>query len=202
MVDSSEIFHPLRWTPPDAYRLLTDLPRLEAAGVIVRMPGVWRANRPPRPQVSAIVGGKPPSGLGTDALLDFHMEVTLDGERLTAAEIERLLAASDGLHLLRGRWIEVDRAKLGRMLEEFRAVEKLANENGLGFAEAMRLLAGTKLSGDALLDAAAPDWSRVDHNGAASRVGVRAIARGDGGAYRARIGSGTPARTARQRESG
>ena len=161
MVDSSEIFHPLRWTPPDAYRLLTDLPRLEAAGVIVRVPGVWRANRPPRPQVSAIVGGKPPSGLGTDALLDFRMDVTLDGERLTPAEIDRLLAASDGLHLIRGRWIEVDRAKLGRMLDEFRAVEKLANENGLGFAEAMRLLAGTKLASDELLDAAAPDWSRV-----------------------------------------
>ncbi|MBI3050200.1 MAG: DEAD/DEAH box helicase [Acidobacteria bacterium] len=161
MVDSSEIFHPLRWTPPDAYQLLTDLPRLEAAGVIVRVPGAWHANRPPRPQVSAIVGAKPPSGLGTDALLDFRMEVTLDGERLTAAEIERLLAASDGLHLIRGRWIEVDGKKLGHMLDEFRTVEKLANENGLGFSEAMRLLAGARLSADERLDAAAPDWSRV-----------------------------------------
>ena len=32
----------------------------------------------------ATVGGKPPSGLGTDALLDFQMDVTLDGEPLTA----------------------------------------------------------------------------------------------------------------------
>ena len=71
-------------------------PALEAAGVIVRVPGTWRANRPPRPQVTATVGGKPPSGLGTEALLDFQMEVTLDGERLTAAEIAQLLAGSDG----------------------------------------------------------------------------------------------------------
>ncbi|MBI3049210.1 MAG: ATP-dependent helicase [Acidobacteria bacterium] len=161
MVDSGEIFHPLRWTPAEAYQLLTDLPQLEAAGVIVRVPGTWRASRPPRPQVSAIVGAKPPSGLGTHALLDFQMDVTLDGERLTAAEIEQLLAASHGLHLVRGRWVEVDRAKLGRMLDEFRAVEKLAKERGLGFADAMRLLAGARVSGDEGLDAAAPDWSRV-----------------------------------------
>jgi superfamily II DNA or RNA helicase len=161
MVDSGEIFHPLRWTPAEAYQLLTDLPRLEAAGVIVRVPGTWRTNRPPRPQVSAMVGANPPSGLDTAALLDFRMEVTLDGEKLTAAEIEKLLAASDGLHLVRGRWVELDRAKLGRMLDEFRAVEKVANENGLDFAAAMRLLAGARVSGNELLDAAAADWSRV-----------------------------------------
>ena len=161
MVDSDEIFHPLRWTPADAYQLLTDLPRLEAAGVIVRVPGTWGANRPPRPQVRATIGAKPPSDLGTDALLDFRMDVTLDGECLTAAEIEKLLAASDGLHLVRGRWVEVDHAKLGRMLDEFRAVENVAKDSGLDFAAAMRLLAGTRLSGDELLDTAAPDWSHV-----------------------------------------
>src|SRR5205823_11372425 len=81
MVDSGEIYHPLRWTPAEAYQLLTDVPRLEAAGIIVRVPTAWRANRPPRPQVTATVGSKPPSGLGTEALLDFKMGVSLDGER-------------------------------------------------------------------------------------------------------------------------
>ncbi|MPZ17619.1 MAG: ATP-dependent helicase [Luteitalea sp.] len=161
MVDAGEIFHPLRWTPADAYQLLTDLPRLEAAGVIVRVPSTWRANRPPHPRVSAVVGSKPPSGLGTEALLDFRMEVTLDGESLTPVEVEQLLAGSDGLHLVRGRWVQVDRATLGRMLDELRAVEKVAEERGLGFAEAMRLVAGARFSGDERLDAAAPDWSRV-----------------------------------------
>jgi hypothetical protein len=66
--------------------------------------------------------------------------------------------ASDGLHLVRGRWVKLDRARLGRMLEEFRAVEHVAKEHGLDFVEAMRLLAGTSVSGgDALLDAAARD---------------------------------------------
>ena len=71
MVDAGEIYHPLRWTPAEAFQLLTDVPRLESAGVIVRVPAAWRAHRPPRPQVTGTVGGKAPSGLGTDALLDF-----------------------------------------------------------------------------------------------------------------------------------
>src|SRR6202011_3757 len=61
MVDAGEIFHPLRWTPGDAMQLLRDVPQLESAGVVVRMPAAWRASRPPRPQVTAKVGGKAPA---------------------------------------------------------------------------------------------------------------------------------------------
>src|SRR5580765_1148022 len=160
MVDAGEIYHPLRWSPAEAFQLLTDLPLLESAGIVVRVPGTWRANRPPRPQVSATVGGKTPSGLGAGALLDFQMEVTLDGERLTAAEIEKLLASSDGLHFVHGRWVELNRDKLSRMLDQFRAIERAAAGHGLGFAEAMRLLAGANVSSDRAIDEA-PDWSRI-----------------------------------------
>ncbi len=160
MVDAGDIYHPLRWTPGEAFQLLTDLPLLEAAGVVVRVPRTWQANRPPRPQVSVTVGGKAPSGLGGSALLDFNLQVTLDGDRLTAAEIARLLASTDGLHLVRGRWVEVHREKLARLLEEFRSVEKTATEDGLTFAEAMRLLSGATITGGSPLDAAR-DWSDV-----------------------------------------
>ena len=141
MVEAGEIYHPLRWTPSEAFQLLTDVPRLEAAGVIVRVPTAWRANRPPRPKVTATVGDKPPSGLGTDALLDFKMGVSLDGEPLTKAEIEQMLAASNGLHLVRGRWVEVDRERLEQMLDEFRSVGvtslvgRVDTDNGLGVAD-------------------------------------------------------------------
>jgi non-specific serine/threonine protein kinase len=160
MVDAGEIFHPLRWTPDEALQLLQDVPRLEAAGVVVRMPAVWRGNRPPRPRVTGAVGGKPPTGLGQDALLDFHTEVTLDGDPLTAAEIADLLAKSDGLALVRGRWIELDRQQLKRMLERFQEVERTASENGLAFGEAMRLLAGANLAaGNEEASAGAESWS-------------------------------------------
>src|SRR3954452_13594396 len=100
------------------------MPALESAGVIVRMPASWRMNRPAwlevkRLEVKGTVGGKAPSQVGMDALLDFRTEVTLDGETLSAAEIEWLLAQSDGLAFMRGRWIEVDRERLSRTLEQF-----------------------------------------------------------------------------------
>ena len=73
------------------------------------------------------------------------MEVTLDGETLSADEIEALLSGSNGFQLIRGRWVEVDRNKLGRMLERFQAIERAAAETGLPFAEAMGLVAGAAL---------------------------------------------------------
>src|SRR5215468_11134691 len=48
MVDTGEIFHPLRWVPTQAMQLLRDVEKLESAGVVVRMPATWRANRAPR----------------------------------------------------------------------------------------------------------------------------------------------------------
>ena len=161
MVDAGEIFHPLRWTAREAFQLLGDVPRLEKAGVVVRMPATWRADRPPRPQVTATVGGTAPSGLGKDALLDFRMEITLDGEKLTAAEIEQLLAKSDGLALIRGRWVEVDRERLTRMIRHFREVERAATATGLTFAEAMRMLAGTDVGRDGPAGHPEADWSQV-----------------------------------------
>src|SRR5206468_4446167 len=107
-----------------------------------RMPANWRGNRPLRPQVTARVGASMPSRLGQDALLDFRMEVTLDGETLTRAEIRELLAKSDGLALVRGRWVEVDRERLSRMIERFGEVERTAAKNGISLGEAMRMVAG------------------------------------------------------------
>jgi hypothetical protein len=142
MVDEGEIFHPLRWTPREAVVFLRDVQSLEQAGVVVRVPANWKAGRPPRPTVTATVGTKPPGGLGLDTLLDFRMDVTLDGETLTPAEIRALLEGVDGLALLRGRWVEVDRDRLRGLIDEFRRVDRAAADNGLTFAEAMRLLSG------------------------------------------------------------
>lgn len=161
MADAGEIFHPLRWGPGEALRFLKDVPALEAAGVVVRMPATWRMNRPARPQVKATVGAVAPAQLGLDALLDFRMEVTIDGEALTAAEIERLLGETHGLAFIRGQWVEVDRDRLGRTLERFEAIERRAKDEGLAFGDAMRLLAGADLPDDPTVAPADRDWSEA-----------------------------------------
>jgi non-specific serine/threonine protein kinase len=161
LVDAGDLFHPLRWTPPEAYRLLKDVPALESAGVVVRLPAGWTLGRPPRPQATATVGTKAPSGLGTSALLDFQMAVTLDGERLTRKEIDALLAAGDGLHMVRGRWVEVQRETLQRMIDQFARVEQIARDEGVTFAEAMRLVSGAMPGESQADEAARRDWAEV-----------------------------------------
>ena len=161
MVDAGEIYHPLRWSPAEALHVLKDAAVLEAAGVVVRMPASWGAKRPAHPQVKATVGGKAPSQLGLGALLDFKVEVTLDGETLTKAEIRQLLAQSEGLALVRGKWIEIDHDRLSRTLEQFEAVESRARNEGLSFVEAMRMVAGASVSGAAAELPAAADWGKA-----------------------------------------
>jgi len=155
MVERGELFHPLRWTVAEAGRLLADAPKLETAGVVVRMPAGWGGGRPPRPQANATVGARPAGGLGQAALLDFRAQVTLDGDDLTDREIAELLAGTDGLRLLRGRWIELDRAELRATIARLDAIERAA-AGGIGFAEAMRLVAGVALDDAAPADAARP----------------------------------------------
>ena len=162
MIDAGEIFHPLRWTAGEAMQMLRDVPRLESAGVVVRMPATWRGNRPARPRVMARIGGNAPAKVGQDALLDFRMEVVLDGEALTEGEIEQLLAGSNGLALVRGRWVEVDRERLQQTIEHFGEVERRAERDGLSFRDAMRMLAGANVAGtDEDAGQLEADWSQV-----------------------------------------
>src|SRR5262249_19119073 len=61
----------------------------------------------------------------------------------------------------RGRWIEVDREKLEKVLERFRIVERTAADTGLTFTEAMRLISTTDLADDVLTDKEGEGWSRI-----------------------------------------
>ncbi len=160
MADGGAIYQPQRWTAAEAARFLAAVPAFDSAGIIVRMPQGWAAGRPARPTIAATIGSDKPSTMGLDGLLDFRMEVTLEGEPLSAAEVAHLLAETQSLVLLRGRWVEIDRARLARELERLKAAEELAARDGLTFAEAMRLLSGAAItSGDGAEPT--PSWSQV-----------------------------------------
>ena len=126
-------------------------------------PAAWRGNRPPRPQVTATVGGKPPSGLGTDALLDFRMEVTLDGERLTRGR-DRAAARRHGRAGARPRAV-------GRGRPRQAAAGCSTSSGGRSASPPRRASASRRRCGcwpardvaKATAEAAAadPDWSRV-----------------------------------------
>ncbi|PKO90902.1 MAG: ATP-dependent helicase [Betaproteobacteria bacterium HGW-Betaproteobacteria-10] len=157
MVSEGDIYHPLRWGVEEAVSFLRDVPQLQGAGIVVRMPKNWAADRPARPKVSATVGTKNPSLLGMDALLDFRMAVTLDGEPLTPEEIQSLMHSKDGLQWIRGQWVELDRDRISHLIARFQGIEA-ASAAGLPFGQAVRLLAGAGLDDAAPVD---PEWSEI-----------------------------------------
>lgn len=150
LVDSGEVYHPMAWEAEQAYRMLLSVPALEESGLTVRLPDWWR--RRAKPQVAVTIGEKKRSMLGLDAVLDFDVAVALGGERLSRKEIDALLAGGDGLVLLKGQWVEVDREKLREAIAHWESLRNQAQDDGVSFIEGMRLLAG------ASMDLKADDW--------------------------------------------
>ena len=161
MVDSGEIYHPLAWSSRQAYAFLQQVPLLETSGLVVRVPDWWNAKKPARPRVNVQVDSKELSSVGVDALLDFSVGVSIEGETLTPAETTALLESTGGLVSLRGKWVEVDSEKLAAALEHWKQVEQEVHRDGISFFQGMRLLSGANLGPDAEAEteSAIREWS-------------------------------------------
>ncbi|MFO8090513.1 MAG: DEAD/DEAH box helicase [Desulfatiglandaceae bacterium] len=162
LVDSGDVFHPVAWSSREAYRFLRDVPVLEESGLLVRLPDWWKKR--PRPRVVVTMGEKKQTRLAADSMLDFQVDIALEGEKLTEDEWRRLMAEEEGLVNLRGKWVEVDREKLSEVLAHWKRVEDEAGENGISFIEGMHLLAGAPA--DFASDGASPgndrEWAFVN----------------------------------------
>ena len=140
----ARFIHPLAWTPSRGVsRFFGDIPIFEeSGGLVVRVPDWWKPRHPPRPVVNVKIDARKGTTLSVDALLDFSVNVTLDGEPLTEAELKRLLQSVGGLVAIKGKWVEIDRDKLDEALKHWKNVECDIRESGLSFYDGMRLLAG------------------------------------------------------------
>ena len=168
LTESGEMYQPLAWGPRNAYRFLQDVPSLEASGLMVRVPDWWKAAKPPRPVVNVKIGGSTQAKLGVDALLDFSVNVTLDGEALNEGELQAILASSGGLVSLKGKWVELDSKKLAEALDHWKKIERETEDGGISFFEGMRLLAGANLPGDAAITVPEADREWVGISAGAS----------------------------------
>jgi superfamily II DNA or RNA helicase len=137
MLQSGHIYKPLAWPIERAYQLLRNVPQLEEAGLSVLLPDWWKKR--PRPRVSVTIGEAPGGGLGANALLQFDVQVAVEQQNLSPAEIRDLLAGGESLVRLKGQWVEVDREKLEQALEHWKLLE---SGGPVSFHEGMRLLAG------------------------------------------------------------
>jgi len=113
---SGEMFHPLRLTTNEAWQILRDIPKIEESGIVCRIPDWWKKSRQ-KARVSVSLTKKK-SLLGLDTILGMEGYLEVDGEKLTKAEIKKMLAMDEGLSLIKGKWVEVDHERLNLLLKE------------------------------------------------------------------------------------
>ena len=161
LVETGDLYHPLAWTPRQAYNFLQDVPKFEQSGVLVRLPDWWKKR--PRPMVSVTIGDNKNTKLSAGSMLDFQVRIALGNQKLSEEEWQQLLSNEDGLVLLRGQWVEVDSDKLSEALEHWKQVEQQAEE-GVSFIDGMRMLAGASsdLTAESEDSSNQRDWSFVD----------------------------------------
>ena len=140
LVDSGDIYHPLAWSPGEAYAFLKDAPEYEQCGVVVRLPDWWKKRS--RLRAGMTIGESKQKNFNADSLLDFKLHIALGSEQLSQSELKKLMAAGDGLIFMKGQWVEVDQEKLNEALAHWKMVEAETANGGLTFAQGMRLLAG------------------------------------------------------------
>lgn len=134
---SGELFHPLKLTAEEAYTFLRQIEEIENTGILCRIPNWWR-KKSASVSMNVNLGEEKPSMLGFDALVSMRPKLVVDGMELTESDIRKLLAQTEGLALLKGKWIEVDHARLKRLLEE------MDDHSGeITLMEALRLEMGT-----------------------------------------------------------
>jgi non-specific serine/threonine protein kinase len=164
LIETGDIFHPLVWTPDEAYAFLREIPLYEESGLLAQLPNWWRKRA--RPRVSVTLDSKKQSVLGKDALLSFDMRLALGEHPLTAEEARELLESGNGLVLLRGEWVEVDGDKLREALEHWQQIEAQAKSGGISFIEGMRMLSGATADlKDAMPDGDTSSWALVQAGG-------------------------------------
>ncbi|MDR3239349.1 MAG: DEAD/DEAH box helicase [Clostridiales bacterium] len=138
LVESGELFSPLRFSADEAYLFLTETPLYEECGILCRIPDWWK-KQSQAVKLKISMGDRAPAIVGMDALLSFNPELYFGEEKITRQEMEELLAQTSGLSFIKNKWVEVDREKLQAALDAYDEAMRLARSEDLTLAEAMRM---------------------------------------------------------------
>ncbi len=137
-MEKGELFHPLGLTADEAYTFLKQIEEIEQTGILCRIPDWWK-KRASAVSLSVTLGEKKESMLGFNTLVSVQPRLVVDGVPLTREDIRSLLAQTEGLAFLKGKWVEVNHERLRRLLEDI--------ESGSGeitLMDALRMEMGTK----------------------------------------------------------
>ncbi len=138
LLESGELFSPLKLEADEAYTLLKELPIYEEAGIMCRVPDWWRKKNNSI-RLSVAVGEKVPSKVGLYAIMDFAPSLNIGDEGITESELRTFLDMEDGLIQYKGKWVEIDKRKLEAVLQAFDKVKDQIQDQALSLGDAMRL---------------------------------------------------------------
>ncbi|MDW5299894.1 MAG: DEAD/DEAH box helicase [Sedimentibacter sp.] len=138
LLESGELFSPLKLTAEEAYIILKEIVIYEEAGIMCRVPDWWR-KKSNSIGLSVKVGEKEPSNVGLSAILDFSPSFIVGNEAITESELKEFLKMAEGLVQYKGKWVEISKNKLEAVLKAFERVKDLAEDEDLSLADAMRL---------------------------------------------------------------
>lgn len=133
---SGELMHPVRLTSKEAWQFLSSISSLMELGMICRVPNWWK-KKYSSVSSSVSLGAKKQSLFGLQTLIEMRPYLKVNGRTLTKAEISQLLAADEGLLMIKGDWVEVNHARLQELLE---AMDK--NTGDLTLAQILQAEAG------------------------------------------------------------
>ena len=88
-------------------------------------------------KLSVKFGEQAQSMVGFDALISTQPELTIDGKKLSNAEINQILQSTEGLALIKGKWIEVDKKRLLELIDK---MEEYGGE--ISFLDALKMESG------------------------------------------------------------
>ena len=159
LLESGALFSPLAWSPAEAWEFLNAIEICEEAGIMCRIPDWWQ-RRAARVRVKLRIGENRPSLLGLDTLLNLTPALMVGETPIDLEEARRLLAAGQGLALIKNRWVAVDPDRLRQTLDAYEKALALAERGGLSLREAIRLM----LQPETMLDAVdLPEDIEVTH---------------------------------------
>ncbi|NCC53553.1 MAG: DEAD/DEAH box helicase, partial [Spartobacteria bacterium] len=161
LVDGGDIFYPLGFSSKEAYTFLTEVLEYEKSGVLCRIPDWWRP-KTHKIGLSVAIGGKKPAHVGFSALLDARPALLIDGVEISIEEARRLLGESEGLVMIKNKWVAVDPGKLQAVLD---AYEQLAPdlEAGMSLSDALRMqlkLQKADEQDEAIIEVTSGQWLR------------------------------------------
>lgn len=140
LLETGDIFYPIKFTNDEAYRFLKEVSLYEKYGIICRIPqwynsrdNVIRVNFDEKKQVQPVFFSR-------FTINKFAPEMVYQGVRITVEEARALLSKKEGLEQLKGRWVEVNHQQLLELLNDYESlvndgtslIDIIKNRSGLG----------------------------------------------------------------------